>query len=96
MQATRITQRGHEQIDLHRHATDLHPAFAEVDLQLFTRLRLKADRRTCRSNQLSPQRGDRTLYRAQTDRYILLPRQLLPNHIRVARMATKTFAQPLR
>jgi hypothetical protein len=91
MQATRVTQRGHEQKDFDRRATDRHPALAEIDLQLFARLRLKADRRTGRRNQLSPQRGNRTFHRAQADHDVLLPPQLLANHIRVARM----LIQPL-
>jgi len=64
MQAARVSQRRHEQKDFDCHATDLHPAFAEVDLQLFTGLRLKPDGRAGRSDQLPPQRCHRSFHSA--------------------------------
>jgi hypothetical protein len=96
MQTARITERGHEQKRFHRHAADLHPALTEVDLQLFARLRLKADCRSNGGDQLSPQRCNRAFYRAQADHDILLSRQLLPQHIRVASVTMESLAQPIR
>ena len=91
-----IAERCDKQMDLHRNTADLHPAFTEVDLQLFAGLRLEPNCRTCRSNQLSPQRRNRAFHRTQTDTYTLLARQLLAHHIGIAGMATKTLAQPVR
>jgi hypothetical protein len=61
MQTAGIAERGDEKEDLLRLAADCCPAFAKIDLQLFTWLRLKPDRRSCRRNQLPPQRCNRSL-----------------------------------
>jgi hypothetical protein len=96
MQSPGIAERCDKQMDLYRNTADLHPAFTEVDLQLFAGLRLEPNCRTCRSNQLTPQRRNRAFHRTQTDTYTLLARQLLAHHIGIAGMATKTLAQPVR
>jgi hypothetical protein len=72
-----IAERCDKQMDLHRNPTDLHPAFTEIDLQLFAGVCLKANSRACRRNQLTPQRCNRAFHRTQTDYYTLLARQLL-------------------
>ena len=96
MQSPGIAERCDKQMHLHRNPADLHPAFTEVDLQLFAGLCLEANCRACRSNQLTPQRCDRAFHRTQTDYYTLLARQLLAHHIGIAGMATKPLAQPVR
>ena len=95
MQAARVTQRRHKQKHFHRHAIDLHSTLAEVDLQLFTGLRLEPNRRSCRGNQLTPQWSNRAFHSPQADGDVLLPSQLLPYHIGIPGMLAKTLAQPL-
>lgn len=54
MQAAGIAKRRHKQENLDPNAIDLNPALTEIDLQLLTGGRLKANRGPGRSNQLTP------------------------------------------
>jgi hypothetical protein len=47
------------------------------------------------SDQLAPQRGNYAFHRAQADGDVLLSRQFLANHIRIAGMLPKPLAQPV-
>src|ERR1700761_2857570 len=96
MQSPRVAEGRDKEEDLDRSTANLDPAFTKVDLQLFTRLGLKPQRRTRCSNQFPSQRRRCAFDRPQADDQTFLGRQLLANHIGIAAMAVKPLGDPVR
>jgi hypothetical protein len=96
VQAARVAERGDEQIYPDRLPADHHPLLAEVDLHLPARRRLEPQRRPRLGGELSAQRCDRSLDRAQAHRDPVLGQQLLPHHVGIAAVSPEPLRQPIR
>ena len=92
---SRVTKGRHEEEYPRRHAVDLDPSFAEVDLQLLARWGLEAHRRTCLRHQFLSERGHRTFDRAQAHRDGLLGGKFLTDDVGVPAVTPEALAQPV-